>query len=141
MSELTLKDISDAMKGIDICMMTTDNGRLESRPMSNNRDVEYDGDSYFFADASEEVVRDINEQPQVNLAFVREPALVGKSLYISVSGDAALVRDKAEMQKHWTPDLDAWFKNGVDTPGVTMIHVKANSIRYWKGRDQGTVTI
>lgn len=141
MSDLTLKDISDAMKSIDICMMTTDNGVLESRPMSNNRDVDYEGDSYFFADGDAELVKDLTVQPKVNLAFVQEPALIGKSLYISVSGDADLVRDRGEMQKHWTPDLDAWFKNGVDTPGVTMIHIKANSIRYWKGRDQGTVTV
>ncbi len=141
MSDLTLKDISDAMKGIDICMMTTDNGVLESRPMSNNRDVAYEGDSYFFADGDAEVVKDLTAQPKVNLAFMQEPALIGKSLYISVSGDADLVRDREEMQRHWTPDLDAWFKDGVDTAGLTMIHVKANSIRYWKGRDQGTVTV
>ncbi len=141
MSALTLKDISDAMKSIDICMMTTGNGRLEARPMSNNREVEFDGDSYFFANGSEEIVQDIEAEPQVNLAYVHEPALLGKSLYISVSGEADIVRDRAEMQKHWVKDLDAWFENGVDTPGLAMIHVKADSIRYWKGRDQGTVDV
>jgi general stress protein 26 len=141
MGDLTLKDISDAMKHVDICMMTTGRGRLESRPMSNNRDVDYDGDSYFFTDGSTELAHELEAQPQVNLAYVHEPTLIGKSLYISVAGEADLVRDRAEMQKHWTSDLDAWFANGIETPGLTMIHVKAGSIKYWKGRDQGEVKL
>ncbi|MBV9045288.1 MAG: pyridoxamine 5'-phosphate oxidase family protein [Alphaproteobacteria bacterium] len=140
MSKLDMKDISDAMKHVDICMMTTNNGTLESRPMSNNRDVDYDGDSYFFANGSEEVVRDIENKPDVNLAYIHQPTL-GKPIYISVKGKAEAVTDRGEMKKHWVPDLEAWFKDGIDTPGLTMIHVKAASVKYWSGGDTGEIAV
>ena len=47
----TLEDISHAMRKIDFTMLTTvaADGGLASRPMSNNQDVDYDGDSHFFS--------------------------------------------------------------------------------------------
>ena len=40
----------------------TDGGQIATRPMSNNRDVEYDGDSWFFV--AEEVAHLRRRQPQ-----------------------------------------------------------------------------
>jgi len=139
MSKLDLKDISDAMKHVDICMLTT--AAMESRPMSNNKDVDYDGDTYFFARDGEELIRDIEKDPEVNLAYIHAPAIVGKTLYMSVNGRADVVRDRAEMKKHWVPDLEAWFQQGVDTPGLAMVHVRANSVKYWQGQDNGVVKV
>jgi general stress protein 26 len=44
----TLKDLAEKMRGIDIAFLATktDDGELASRPMSNNGEVEHDGDSY-----------------------------------------------------------------------------------------------
>jgi len=46
----TLAELSEKMRDIDFCMLTTHgaNGAIASRPMSNNREVDYDGDSWFF---------------------------------------------------------------------------------------------
>ncbi len=140
MAKLGLKDISDTMRQVDICMLTTNSGALESRPMSNNRDVEYDGDSFFFTEETAELVADIQVRPEVNLAYTHIP-VIGRSLYISVSGKADVVRDRGEMAKHWVKDLDAWFKDGVDTPGLAMIHVKADRVKYWQGEDNGEVKV
>ena len=136
MAQLEISDISDAMKELDICMMTTvaDSGMLESRPMSNNRQVEYKGDSFFFADGSSHVVKELDATPQVCLSYQGR-----KQLYICVSGTAKLVRDKAEMKKHWNPDIDKWFAQGIETPGLTMIQVKAEHIKYWKDQQEGEV--
>jgi hypothetical protein len=51
MAEKTLQFISTKMKNLDICMLTTTSARgiLSARPMSNNGDVKYEGDSYFLA--------------------------------------------------------------------------------------------
>ena len=48
---LTLPELAKKMQKIDFCMMLTraEDGAIAGRPMSNNGDVEYDGDSYFFA--------------------------------------------------------------------------------------------
>ena len=141
MSKLTLKDISEQMRDIDICMMTTNApGSLASRPMSNNREVEYDGDSYFFAYDSCSAATELKADPKVDLGFVHEP-LVGKSFYLSVTGQAKLIYDRAEMEKHWVKDLEIWFEKGLDTPGIVMINVKASRLKYWNGQDQGELKL
>jgi general stress protein 26 len=46
----SLADIAQDMMQIDFCTLTTHapGGAIGARPMSNNSEVEYDGDSYFF---------------------------------------------------------------------------------------------
>ena len=142
MSTLTLKDISKFMRDIDICMMATKtaSGAMESRPMSNNRQVDYNGDSYFFANDDCSAVQEIQADPQVNLSLTHEPTL-GKNVYISITGKGQLVRDRAEMKKHWVKDVEVWFEDGLDTPGLIMIHVKAQRIKYWQGTEEGELSL
>ncbi|CAN5910709.1 pyridoxamine 5'-phosphate oxidase family protein [soil metagenome] len=44
------KKLVKLIRGIDLCMMTThgSNDALHARPMSNNGEVEFDGDAWFF---------------------------------------------------------------------------------------------
>lgn len=142
-NSMNLSDISEVMRSIDICMMTTraSDGSLESRPMSNNKDVDYRGDSYFFTLNDTRVVRDISRSPQVCLAYDGRDGLFGKHFYISIDGEATLITDKATMKSHWIPALEAWFENGLDTEGLTMIKVQAHHIRYWKGMEEGEITL
>lgn len=140
---LTLKEISSALKSIDICMMTTraSNGSLESRPMSNNKDVDYHGDSFFFTTSDTRVAQDLKRSPNVCLAYDGRNGLFGKHFYISIAGEAALIVDKATMQRHWVPELEAWFKDGIDTEGLTLIKVHAHHIHYWQGMEEGEITL
>lgn len=138
---LTLEDISKEMRRIDICMMTTRdaNGMLESRPMSNNRDVEYAGDSYFFTLDTNQFVQDLRKDPHVCLVYEAYRHLRLSHLYICVSGNAVLSQDKNEFKAHWAKSCDKWFKQGVDTSGLTLIKVSAQHIKYWDGFDHGEV--
>ena len=45
-----LGKLREIVKAVDICMLTTvdERGDLHSRTMSNNREVEFDGDLRFF---------------------------------------------------------------------------------------------
>ena len=68
--------------------------------------------------------------------------LFGKPpLFVSVEGEASLVHDKSQFAAHWKPELDRWFKDGIDTAGVTMIKVRAKRVRYWDGEDQGELVV
>ncbi len=110
--------------------------------MSNNGDVEYDGDSYYFTFQEARTVRDIERDPDVSLAFSSKPGLLGGGgFYMSVEGKAQLIRNKAAFEAHWTPDLDLWFGNGVDTPGLVLVKVHAERIKYWDGADQGELLL
>jgi general stress protein 26 len=133
MTQASLDDIAEKMSGIDIAMFSTKtaDGTLATRPMSNNGDVSYDGTSYYFANGDARLVTDIETNDTVALGFAGKPGLLSSAAYIAVAGRASLVRDKAAFEEHWSPDLDAWFEDGVDTPGLVMVKVVAQRIKYW----------
>jgi general stress protein 26 len=96
-SQLTFADLSDKMRDIDFAMLSThaEGGEIAGRPMSNNGDVAYEGDSYFFSYEDTRTVDDIKRDPKVSLAFQGSKSLLGKPpLFIAVEGRAELIRDK-----------------------------------------------
>jgi general stress protein 26 len=135
---MKLADISEKMRDIDIAMLSThtDGGAIAGRPMSNNREVDYDGDSYYFTWADSRMVADIERNPQVSLTFQGK-----KAFSIAVEGKAKVTRDKKKFEAHWTPDLDDWFKDGIETKGVAMIEVHATRVHYWNGEEDGEVKL
>jgi general stress protein 26 len=144
MTQKNLADIAAKMRGIDIAMLSTKtaDGEIASRPMSNNGDVDYDGDSYFFTLAASRMVGDIEKDARVSLSFSIEPGLLsGDGLFVAVEGTAAVIRDKASFKRHWVPDLDIWFEQGVNTPDLVMLKVHATRIKYWKGEEQGELSV
>lgn len=134
----TLTELSKKMGQIDIAMLSThtEGGEIAARPMSNNGDVEYDGDSYYFTWEDARMVADIERDPKVSLAFQGS-----KGFAIAVEGKAKVIRDKDQFEAHWSPDLDKWFENGIDTKGVVMINVHATRVHYWDGEDDGEVKL
>lgn len=144
MANKNLEEIAEDMRDIDIVMLSThtDKGEIASRPMSNNGEVEYKGDSFYFTWDSSRMVRDIQSDDKVALSFQGSKGLLGNRPYmIAVEGAAELVRDKQAFEAHWTTGLDRWFENGVDTPGLVMIKVHATRIKYWDGEDDGELVL
>lgn len=144
MSSMTLPEIARKLKKIDFCMMSTHGGSsvITNRPMSNNGDVDYDGDSWFFSFEDTRKVADIARDPQVTLAFTEPPSLLGKpGIFISIEGEARISKDKAQFEEHWVPDLDRWFTEGADTPGLVLIQVRGKRVQYWDGEENGTLTL
>ena len=133
-----LKDIRSKMKKLDICMMTTisTRGSLTSRPMSNNGDVEYDGNSWFFTFETSQKIKDIENNRQVNISFSDN-----NGFYLSVNGSATLIRKKSMMLEHWIDELKQWFPDGIDTEGIIMIHVIAKHATYWDKNDGGEISL
>ncbi len=142
MAKLTLHELSRKMAKLDFAMLATRSaaGGLTARPMSNNGDVEYQGDSYFFAYSDSRKVSDIRADPAVTLSYTGAAGMLGgPPLFVAVEGQAALIEDKAQFEAHWTKDLDRYFPEGIDTPGIVMIIVRADRIRYWDGADEGEI--
>jgi general stress protein 26 len=141
---LALKDIAEKMREIDFTMLFTlgDDDQISGRPMSNNADVEFDGDTYFFSDGNTRKVRDIEQNAKVSLSYQGDKSTGGKPpIMISLEGAAELIRDKDAFEQHWNKDLDRWFAQGVDTPGLVLIKVAASSIHYWDGQDEGEIEL
>jgi len=140
----SLNDIAETLRDIDFVMLQTrtEGGEIAGRPMSNNRDVEYDGDSFFFVDEETRTFTDIVREPKVNLAVQGNKGLLGKPpIFVSIEGEVEIIKDKAAFAEHWTKDLERWWKDGPDTPGIALLKVHATRIHYWDGEDQGEVKV
>ena len=132
------------MRAIDFTMLTTRaaGGVLTGRPMSNNGEVDYDGDSWFFTTQDTGMVADIMGDPIVGLTLAGDKGLLGKpGIFIAVEARAELIRDKAQLEAHRTKGLDRWFPQDVDTPDLVLIKAHASRIAYWDGEDEGELTL
>lgn len=144
----TLSEISEAMRDIDFCVLSarTADGNIGARPMSNNCEVDFTGDSWFFSFDSARMINDIARDGRIGLAYQGKAGLIGgvigkPGIFIAVESDARLVRDKAEFARHWDKSLDRWFQQGIDTPGLVLIHASARRIHYWDGEQEGEVPL
>ena len=144
MAELSMHEISEKMRDIDFAILSTrtENGAVAARPMSNNRQVEFDGDSFFFTLESTRTVGDIRRNPDVGLSYQGKSGVLGmKPFFITVEGRAELIDDKSRFAEHWTKDLDSWFREGIDTLGLLLIKVEAQRLHYWDGYEEAEVPL
>lgn len=143
MPNRTIAELAEKMKDIDFAMLATHHdGAIAARPMSNNREVSWDGDSWYFTWADSLMVADIGADPNVTLSFQGGAGLLGmRPFFVAVEGRADIVQDRAQFAEHWTDGLDRWFKQGPDTPNLVMIHVRATRAHYWDGEDEGEVAV
>ena len=124
------------MKKIDFCHFITTDGRgtHHSRPMSNNKNVEYDGTSYFFSLTDTGKVRQIEQNSMVSLAYQGDDML-----FVHVYGKASFITQRGRMEPLWDDGLNGWFKEGLDTPGLVLIRVDAHKICYWHKEKEGVI--
>ena len=124
-----LGKLREIVKAVDICMLTTvdERGDLHSRPMSNNREVEFDGDLWFFTYGSSHKVDEVGRVPKVNASF----ADVDAQQYASLTGRAEVVRDRAKIKELWRPHMRAWFPEGAETPDIALLKVTVERAEYW----------
>ena len=126
-----LAKLREIVKAVDVCMLTTvdERGDLHSRPMSNNRDIEFDGDLWFFTYGSSHKAGEVGRVPKVNASF----ADVGAQQYASLTGRAEVVRDREKIEELWKPELKAWFPEGKETPDIALLKVTVERAEYWDG--------
>ena len=138
MSGMDIKALAKVMRAQDIAMLSTRHGDdTATRPMSNNRDVEFDGDTYFFTTRDTTTVADIEAHPRVGVSYQDTDS----DTFISLQGEAALHTDRDTLAKHWKPELARWFEDGLDTKGLTLIAVRAERAHYWREREEGEIVM
>ena len=131
-----LAEIAQRIADIDICMLVTrsENG-LRGRPMSNNRNVEYDGDSWFFAYRDGQHVADIEGDSDVALAYMHTE----RGIWISIEGEAQVIDDVARKRSLWQDDLATWFPEGPEDERLVLIKVEAERARLWNDGEERTL--
>ena len=115
------------MKDIGFAMLTTeDGGKLRARPMVATQ-KEFDGELWFFTRSSSHKVDEVNSEHEVGVTY----ADGDKQDYVSLSGRASLVTDKAIVAAHWTEPMRAWFPKGIDDPEAALLKIKVEAAEYW----------
>ena len=132
-----VKKMRELIKDIDFAMLTTidDDGSLRSRPMST-QEVEFDGERlWFFTYGGAPKADEVRRDDRVNLSYADKRG----NAWVSVSGRAAIVRDRAKIEELWSPVLKAWFPGGVDEPDLALLRVDIDQAEYWDSADSKVV--
>lgn len=129
--EQDTEHLAKMMEKIDIAMLTTvgEQGRLVSRPLSTQC-ASFDGERvWFMTSADTPKVAEIAAHPAVNVAYASSDA----NTYLSVSGNARVVRDQALIDEFWNDAMKAFFPDGKDDPDLVLIEVAVDTVEYWDG--------
>lgn len=127
-SAKNVKDLSDKIDSVRFAMFTTidRHGHLTAAPMTS-QEMDSDGNLWFFTSNDTDLWENIAAEPEVNVSFA-EPK---DGLYVSVSGTAERVVDRAKIKQLWNPFVQAWYPIGPDDPKVGLVRVHPHSAEYW----------
>lgn len=79
---------------------------------------------------------------QVGLTFAGDKSLLGKpGIFIGIEGKASLTKDRVALEQHWVDDMERWFPQGLETPGIVLLNVHASRVHYWDGEDEEEVKV
>jgi general stress protein 26 len=119
------------VRDIRIAMLTSEDSSggetvLRSRQMAVAQN-EFDGALWFFTSVDSHKVADVRQDTRVCLSYADPQA----QNYVSVSGHARLVRDRAAIDAHWSESARVWFPKGKDDPSIALLCVDVTQAEYW----------
>lgn len=120
-----LRGLIDKSKTAMLTTFTVNNG-FHSRPMATAQ-VDVEGNLWFFTNEFSSKVVEISHDNKVNVTYSNSSA----TTYISINGTAQVVDDRAKMQELWDPFIEAFFKDGIDDPKLTLLKVDMTDAEYW----------
>lgn len=120
--------LASLIKDFKVAMLTTiePGGQLRSRPMATQK-TEFDGQLWFFTELDSAKVDEIDREQQVGVSYANPD----QQIYVSVSGTARVVRDRARIEELWSPLYKAFFPKGLDDPNIALLRVDAEQAEYW----------
>ena len=82
---------------------------------------------WFFTQRDSDLARAIGDGAPT--AFILQAK--DQDLQAVISGAASLSRDKAAIDRYWSPMVAAWFPKGKDDAGLTLIRLNADRAELW----------
>lgn len=135
--EESIKKLNDLIKDVQVAMLTTiDWGVLRSRPMQT-QEAEFDGTLWFFTSSDTHKADEIAKDPRVNVSY----AAPASNTYVSVSGMAEIVEDRAKIEELWNPIYKAWFPKGLDDPTLCLLKATVEQAEYWDASSSTIVQV
>ncbi|MDX7952680.1 pyridoxamine 5'-phosphate oxidase family protein [Lichenihabitans sp. Uapishka_5] len=121
--------VLELIKGIDYAVVATrglDGAPMHARPMAY-RAVEGDGDLWFFSKKDSRKAKEITADPAVLISFADPRA----QHFVSLTGRAEIITDRATVSEKWSEIYRAWFPGGPDDDNVVAIRIHADKAEYW----------
>jgi len=142
MSRTTLTDsekrerLKELMDGFDTAMLVTrtEDGGLRSRPLSIVHNEDDQERLYFSTAIDSPKVRELQADPCVHVC------MQNKRRFVSVTGVARLVQDRALIDKLWSEAWKIWFPKGKDDPSLCILIVEPSEAAYWDASGLESVT-
>jgi general stress protein 26 len=99
-------------------------GELRSRPMVI-ADVEDDGTIWLMTQRNSPKMDEVAEDHDVNLS------LQSNLQFVSISGVAMPIHDRAKIEEVWNESWKTWFPGGPDDPELTLLRIRGLRGEYW----------
>lgn len=118
--------VAELIKDFRIALLTTRNaeGRFVAHPLTV-QETEFDGDLWFLVSKGSTFVSDLRADDGAGIS------LSSNDSWVSLSGSASLVEDRARVREMWSSLYEAWFPEGVDDPDLGLLKFTAESAEYW----------
>jgi general stress protein 26 len=105
-------------------------GSISGRPVQPVR-VEPEGHVWIFTAADGDIALDVARDARVHVAFVN-PA---DELYVSLNGEARVLRDPRKARELWSTATGVWFPGGPDDPNLGLLRIDVHRGDYWDMKD------
>ena len=99
-------------------------GTLHARPMAVAK-LEENDDLFFATSIESGKVIDIEEDHQTAVTFQ------SSSAYVSVSGPARVVTDRAKIASYWNETMRVWFPRGSGDPSLCLLQLRPVQAEFW----------
>ncbi|HEY0711802.1 MAG TPA: pyridoxamine 5'-phosphate oxidase family protein [Polyangia bacterium] len=120
------KHLHELIKEFDSAMLVTRTpaGELRARPLAI-AEAQEDGLLYFATAIDSGKVHEVEFDSHVCVT------LQDKRRFVSVSGRARVVTDRALIEELYKEDWKVWFPQGKDDPSLSLLVVDATAAEYW----------
>jgi general stress protein 26 len=118
-----LRELLDEF-GVGMLVTRTADGSLRARPMAL-AEAEPDGTLWFATDRHSGKMDELDRDGHVVVT------MQSKTKFVSLSGTARAVDDRAKLSQLWKVEWKVWFPGGKDDPNITLLRVDGTAGEYW----------
>jgi general stress protein 26 len=126
--EKAVEKIKELVKDITSCMFCTKvtDMPFRTRPMATI-DVDAEGNLWFFSSTSSDKNVEIKNNDVVQLLYAKN----SDSHFLTITGNAEIVKDPNKIDELWSAMVKAWFPEGKEDPDLSLIKVVPKEAHYW----------
>lgn len=118
--------------GVAMLVTRTPDGQLRARPMGL-AEVQADGALWFLTSRHSGKVDELEHDGHVGVT------MQSKTKFVSISGTATPVDDRARVARLWKVEWKVWFPGGKDDPDLVLLRVDCQAGEYWDNSGIGGI--